>query len=94
MNVDLVTATEPATVPFHPAMVADQVTFEMRSAPMAKYPRGFGGQVSRSQLGVRSFISLVDCSQMSCGDGQIAYTLSRISERDGAGGVTCERQFG
>ena len=32
MNVDLVTATEPAAVPFHPAMVADQVTFELRSA--------------------------------------------------------------
>ena len=32
MNVDLVTATGQAPAPFHPAMVAEPVTFEMRSA--------------------------------------------------------------
>ena len=32
MNVDLVTATGQAPAPFHPAMVAEPVTFELRSA--------------------------------------------------------------
>lgn len=32
MNVDLVTATGQAPAPFHPVMVAEPVTFEMRSA--------------------------------------------------------------
>jgi N-acetylglutamate synthase-like GNAT family acetyltransferase len=32
VNVDLVTATGHAPAPFHPAMVADQVAFELRSA--------------------------------------------------------------